>query len=35
MAVTKAEFEQAKTQALAEREPGRVRSARYNRRGGS
>ncbi len=32
MAVTEAEFDQAKTQALAEREPGCVRSARYNRR---
>ena len=34
MAVTEAEFDQAKTRALAEREPGRVRSARYIRRRG-
>ena len=32
MAVTEAEFEQTKARALAEREPGRVRAARYNRR---
>ena len=34
MAVTKAEFEQAKARAVAEREAGHVQSARYNRRGG-
>jgi hypothetical protein len=34
MAVTRAEFEQAKARALAERGTGHVQSARYNRRGG-
>ena len=34
MAVTKAEFEQAKARALAERGTGHVRTARYNRRRG-
>ena len=32
MAVTETEFEQAKARALAKREAGHVRAARYNRR---